>query len=539
MNITPSHTTKQKLSPNSALQSGNIAAGSGYSTDSQQVAPQLCYNATISSISQQSGSLSLDTALSFSDIQNEIKVSVSARGGFGMFSASAEANYLRSIEDKDYSLSLNYYTYFQNIAYIQIAGFGLEALSVSGKSIYDNGNNPYFGLICGDQYLASYGQGAMLLMGMNIEFSSSYEKEEFNAHAQASFGDIFSASGSIQQIASQYGISGSVGMQAFQIGGNPSQLSYILNKDASGDYYALTCNIQDMENCIKAASGMLEYAKSNFTAQFSFQNNTGLTPLGAGFASYEPINYIGITPPVSLVNQTVIDSRNYLSDRLSENQYYQQKFDELINGYLVPWDVTSNIYTSSEALYKIAQSNIEILMNPDDPQTGGLGCFTFPDQCEAIVKTIEANLQPITASELSFLKGFDGVEYRYKIIDVGAYVYRSGDQVWSGHPSLSIQRDTVDNRIIVEPYTFNLNSTTFTYVADFTTFYGKNLNQGFYQGSSTNNGMSFEGIEHDQYPPLWQITYSAETSPFYFEVYNATEQYLKEIGNTHEAKESI
>lgn len=73
------------------------------------------------------------------------------------------------------------------------------------------------------------------------------------------------------------------------MGGEPSQLTKILNKDSTGQYYALTFSLTAMENCIKAASGLPDYAKDNFSTQFSFQNNTGFTPLGIAFSQYTPI----------------------------------------------------------------------------------------------------------------------------------------------------------------------------------------------------------------------------------------------------------
>lgn len=57
-----------------------------------------------------------------------------------------------------------------------------------------------------------------------------------------------------------------------------------------------------MDQCIKAASGLLDYARDNFSTQFSFQNNTRLTPLGIAFSQYTPIEYIGLIPRVSLVS---------------------------------------------------------------------------------------------------------------------------------------------------------------------------------------------------------------------------------------------
>ena len=65
-------TLKSQDSQISSLKGGTIIAGGGYSTDSQQVAPQACYNATASIVSGAQSYARLDTAMSFSDISSEV-----------------------------------------------------------------------------------------------------------------------------------------------------------------------------------------------------------------------------------------------------------------------------------------------------------------------------------------------------------------------------------------------------------------------------------------------------------------------------------
>ena len=502
----------------SILKGSNIAAGGGYSTDSQQVAPQICYSTIASPFSGQSASLGLDTSQSFMDIQNEAKLSVTTEGGIGMFSADAEASYLQSMEDKDYSMSLNYhYTTYATVS-MQLAGFGVDALTESGKSFYNNGNNTYFGLTCGDHYISSYNEGAMLLMGINIQFSSHYEKEQFTASAGTEFGNIFSACGEIEQTASAYGMSGSVTMQAYQMGGDPSQLSYILNKDSNGDYYVLTCNLNNMNDCTKAASGMLDYAKYNFSTQISYENNTGLTSLGTGFMEHQPINYIGLTPPISLVIPQVENNREKLADLLIEYQHYEQKFYELIEGYPVNWDITSDIYKTSESLYQIAQKNIALLMSPSNPQAGALGCYSYPNQCEDITQSILEDIVPITAENLIYL---EPIKYYYDTpcSCIGSYIYRNGDNENSWAPySPAGAKDSVSDYkyfIVTSPtsYTANycLTNTPHWYLTN---------------GTSTDDGLTYTGtyldVTEDKY---WgDGLASRHDSPFYFSAYNEADQ---------------
>ncbi|MEQ9115369.1 MAG: hypothetical protein RLN62_01060 [Rickettsiales bacterium] len=491
--------------------SSNIEAGRGFSADSQQMAPEVCYKANVVSVSGETSSLRLGVAQSFTDLQNDVKESVTVKGGIGMFSASAEASYMRSVEEKDFSLSLNYYAYYSSTASVQLSGYGEGALTSHGKGFYQNGNNPYFGLVCGDHFLASYEQGALLLMGINLEFSSKFEKDIFNANAKVSYGNIFEASGDVQQVVTKYGISGSVAIQAFQKGGETSKLSDILDKDSSGDYYALTCALSKIDDCVKTADKMLDYAKDNFPTQFSFKDDSGLVPLGVGFTDPKTIKYAGLIPPQPLITPQVTADINTLAESLSENKYYQQKFEELLNGYLVPWDTSSKIYHTSSTLYKHAQNNIDLIMSTSNPAGGAKECFSSPEDCNAITSNIISNLKSITSSDLSFLNGLEGIQYSFKIQDIGAYIYKSGDIKWNGYPS-----PMHDSRLLVTLHTFNVDNESLNFTAD--AHVPEGIAHFTYYGISIDGGNSYTGTLKDPLPS--EQTYYRETSPFYFVPYD-------------------
>lgn len=71
-------------------------------------------------------------------------------------------------------------------------------------------------------------------MGLNIKFSSSNAKKEFEEKAGATFGDIVKAAENIKSVVTEYTITGSIIIKAFQMGGEPSRLAKILNKDSTG-----------------------------------------------------------------------------------------------------------------------------------------------------------------------------------------------------------------------------------------------------------------------------------------------------------------
>ena len=128
------------------------------------------------------------------------------------------------------------------------------------------------------------------------------------------------------------------------MGGDPSKLGDILSKDKNGTYYALSCSLQNMDACMGASNGLLTYAESDFNNQFSFETGEGITPLGEGFTKHHPIRYIGLDDPPSYVNSDVTNARDSLSTYLDENKYYNDQTRELLYGYKVSWNASSEVF---------------------------------------------------------------------------------------------------------------------------------------------------------------------------------------------------
>lgn len=491
----------------------SISPGRGFSSDSQQMASQVCYNVIQGQISGQKSYINLATAISFSELQKNLHIDINAKTKFWIFSANAEANYMRSIQNKDASISLNYYQYATGDITIQTKGFGQEALNKFGENAYQNGTNPYFGLMCGDNFVSSYEVGALLTLGINIEFKSTREKTKFEAIAGGSFADIVSASSKIEKIINETKIVGSVSMQAFQIGGDPSQLAHILSKDPNGEYYATSCSLSAMDKCARAAHGLLDYAKNDFIKQFSFQDHKGLSPLGIGFLQYFPIKFIGLNSK-TFVTPEVLAHRKELATALQENQYYQQKFNELINGYAVSWDTTSNLYKSFISLFNQVNNNVNMLVN-SDPFHGPIGCYSFPYRCNEIFEEIQSELKPITQDNLKIL---EGIKYSigFSIIDL----YKNGDTPSSW------------GVVVLPPNTHGDHFKSLEYV--FINDTALELKEMYYGGDGyiwcahaigqASNGIHYEGIIVNGRNVCKYVNknqgWNKYQSPYYFEAYN-------------------
>lgn len=472
--------------------SGPITVGAGYSGDLQQITQQQCFDASISSITEKEGEIQLDQATSFSDLENILRIQVSVGGRFFMFSAKAKANYMRSIRDKDYSMSLNYYATFSNKVTVNIAGYGVDALTKFGKGTYNDTNNPYFGLVCGDQYIASYDQGALLTMGLNIELSSHEEKREFKRKAKINIGpfNIFKAAGSVEEVCKENKITGSVTIHAFQIGGEPTKLTQILNNNV------VTCNINAMAECHKTASTLLDYAKE-FGNQI--QNNTNFEPLGT--ATYHPIEWLGLTPPPSLVTPEVEHYRQDLANKLEESEFYTQKLYSFREGYPVKLD--DAFIDHANSILSKADHNVRVLM---DPMSGAAGCFNEPNRCKSIRDYIYSRIQNISGEDLKFLKYM-----KYKVPVAYGVFYNTGGETgdsWKFIPNNSGDTVSVESVYITDEYC--------TYVLTVSNVRIRINYNGIWDPSRKGYVGPENAIETGKNRTT-EVTYTKQISPFFFE----------------------
>ncbi|KAL0218222.1 hypothetical protein RCL1_009070 [Eukaryota sp. TZLM3-RCL] len=475
------------------LQGGNIVPGTGFSEDMQQVTTQSCFKVLRTTSSSAQSKVSLNTAVSFRELETQLKVDVSVSGNFGMFSGSAEAHYLRSVHESQYSLSLNYYH---------------MSSERKEKRLYKSGTNPYFGLTCGDRYVSAFDCGSLLVLSLNIKFANREEKQSFEAKAGASFGSIVSASTSIQKIANENNLNGFVSIQAFQRGGEPSRLANILRKDAAGEYYALSCDLKNMKNCVSAASGLLNYAQSDFTKQFNFGKGVGLTPLGTGFTEHRPIKYIGLTPSKSFVTAKVEQQRVTLANELKKAQYYEGNFEQLLKYYPVSWISGSRLYQSIQSSYDKAKTNINLILSPSIPSRGALGCFDTPDDCNQIYQSISSRLQSI--NDVSFL---DSIKYYFEL--PGALAFQNGDlsSSWKATPK------TIEGMTMTKLHSLSIDLKTLSFNLEAKS--GKNTINVWFTGTASLSKYAGKLCIKYLNLPLqpkgcWDYTFTKKESPFYF-----------------------
>jgi hypothetical protein len=373
--------------------------GQGYSSATTLPAEYSCFNnGTITSTGGGSNVLNFNSAMSFQDIQKSLNIDVSGEGSYGPFSASAEAEYARFVEDDQYSYSMYYFEQIKLSTNVwNPIGYGVDLLNPTGKGVY-NTTSDAFRIICGDKIYKEVHEGIGLYATMHLSFSSHYERNTFTSKASGSFGDIASAAAQVKAIASKYDLSGEVDITAFQQGGDASRLPNIFQHDGD-NYYITSCSFADFSACEKTVGGILKYAQSDLVNQT--QNPY---PLEWDTSN---VGDLGINVGHSVVNDTVKAAREWLGgtylnqtqDLKTSNHVINSQYSEYIS--LLP-----NFKQASSVL----KQNTQLMSDPD---TGVPACYKYPQTCIDIMNTINASLGQYNATMVegfANLQGYNVVE---------------------------------------------------------------------------------------------------------------------------------
>lgn len=380
-----------------------IQAGCGYSSDLRQVSQLQCYNTEIVD-HDCTKTLNGGEVLSFTQLLNTLKIHNSKktdllqmqRMGFWFFFRGEELPYLKSIEDSESSLSLNVAYVLKNKVKLVVKGYGVYALNTIGRNAYKNGNNPKFGLVCGDYYFSSFTEGAMLLVALDIHFNSRNEKEKFNEYrSSASFFNFHSSSQDIQRIANTYNVKGYVVLKAYQLGGNPERLANIF-KDPKGYYYLATCDMSNIQSCVDTAHQVLDYVANDFSKQVGCDPPKGLYPLGTDF-EYRPISMIGLAMPPSPISAEALQFQDELTCQLDKYNKCLEDITEIIEYYPSSWDKSNGFYQNLQTLAEKIKNNFALLQY--DTQT----CINEPYKCGDIEDNIALKAALITPEDLKDL----------------------------------------------------------------------------------------------------------------------------------------
>lgn len=348
------------------------------------------------------GNLSLGTQVSTKLLHENLNLSVGGKVGFGTFGASASANFVRDVQDDNYTRNFTYLQDFGWNADFEAQDFGNDNLTAIAQKAYASGIKQFLNY-CGDSYVSSATAGSLLVVNVKIEFASHQDKQTFNAKMGAKFG-IGNITSTIKSSKLDQSMNASISVEALQLGGDPSKLSSIFTKSSTGDYYVAQCSFKDLNSCNQIINGVLAYSQT-IEAQVKDDKNN---PIKDKLFYYNPTitNYtdVGIDLATQIPSREIVAAQARLQamvESTNEDLTFVKHYQKSAVAQYFDVDMSNFLKSAEKALS----------MRQDYLLSHGFDCYTSKDiaNCPKLVNEVSEvfntiNEYKVDQSKMQYVK---------------------------------------------------------------------------------------------------------------------------------------
>ena len=381
----------------------------GYSTDRQMPVEMKCLkNGTISYSGNAKSFDDFTTSIFIDEVSQILRVDLSSDIDIGVFSTSDEAEYVRYLKDDTYSLGYYFASKIELPTKIYgppDPGTGIGVLTGYGQTEY-NTSLADFRDVCGDQYIQQITEGGAIIASLRLDFESKYQKSVFIEHTHESFLGIETASKTIEQIAIDYNLNGTLDFSAIQIGGDVGEIAEIFNASKSR-YYINSCAIKNLTSCNEIIGGLLSYSDDLFQHQINYTD--GVVTGSPTIMSFDAVNY---TTLLLNMSDSVITSEIESARATLAESFWNQTEAQKVYTHVVDSSVGKRLpyYNASKEYMENLEANLELFTL--DNNQAPLGCFYTPTNCPNVTETIMGELKPYNMSLVNDITNSTGYIYQ-------------------------------------------------------------------------------------------------------------------------------
>lgn len=384
---------KHKFGSENGLLDGMVP-GTGWSSDAEHIAPNICFNTSQVIHDGAMAMLRSEYLLDYTKLTDFLNVSSSIKGGWGDFGVNATMNYINETNSNNLAVSYNFVEKISRKVNIKYSLSKNKLLNEDGADAYDDGKNPKFRLFCGDRLISSYSEGAFIIVNTQVVLDDKFQKQQFDANIGGNFAGFTELSAKIGTLSKSYKLQGKVIISAFQLGGDPSQLSRVMPS-------TMTCEFDNLAKCNDLYStGLASYLKDYLPAQFT--KDSAYTPIGD--VQLSPIlldDDYDMTMAPSYITNDVKLARNDLINLANKNRANYQAVSAVLNNYPITLDV--NFRNQVVNAQNIAHDNLTKLQAATD-------CWSAPNRCIKIHDAIKPTI--IEQPNKNLITGFqDGAKF--------------------------------------------------------------------------------------------------------------------------------
>lgn len=246
---------------------GIILPGMGYSSDTGTYASTVCYNYSSMHKGNQQSYVNFDSVTDYLSLKKEFDTENTVNGVYQIYNTSTQINYLKSIKEDSYTISVSYYQKISNTVYFTYPSSPELILNDVGKKIYNDGKNNNFRIICGDYLIANYEEGAGIIVTILINFQNTSDKKKFEFSSDIKFSSFGSLIPKLKKESERLDVKTRIRITGMQYGGNPVELSKIISSNNS------SCDYNRLEECNSVINKINSYITTDFPNQFSKGKN--------------------------------------------------------------------------------------------------------------------------------------------------------------------------------------------------------------------------------------------------------------------------
>ncbi len=184
---------------------------------------------------------------------------VALKLALGGFELDAEVQFAAEHSNENLTSSLTILAKFEN-GKAWLKPSAILQLNAAGSSLVAQPES--FFSHCGTHYLSTYELSAYALASLVFTFSNETDKLNFDARLKVAISGLGEAEATVGVALAELAGNGSVRFHAIQRGGDPSQLSTVI------DSGLVDCSTSNQAPCFQAFAEALNYIKSTFPQQF-------------------------------------------------------------------------------------------------------------------------------------------------------------------------------------------------------------------------------------------------------------------------------
>jgi hypothetical protein len=274
--------------------------------------------------------------------------------------------------------------YYFPVRKLRLTAHKLSPLGDSVDANYERWNTT-----CGDFYVDELVTGAKLFISIRIDFSSSQQKQDFQAHFSIA-GPLYSANADMKTASDQFSKDSKVTVSAYQLGGDVSKITGVFGNDEDRIKLYTQCTLGNFSSCSSVLQNALIYATNTatgFPSQLGVDSKPGPATLSYVIKPYSAAGIYGKNYP--FLDAAVGIARDKLAAAFEQAYRQNLSAKRLLAGTLEP-DRRKAIEAASANI----QQNINTVLDVSKI------CYDTPDQCPAAI-THKLNL--IAIDEQFFL----------------------------------------------------------------------------------------------------------------------------------------